>query len=150
MSSRKARVERLIHLRDERLKEEVRRLKLAQARVDELAREHELARQLLAKAEERRRNLSQAPASVLSFIEAEEWLFTRLSVEAESARRLKLGLAERQKAQARVKTARNKLRQLEKLAERIAERELELAARAARVFDDEIAGRIARSGRSRR
>lgn len=149
MSSRKARVERLIRLRDERLKEEVRKLKLVQARVAELAREHELARQLLAKAEESRRNLSKAPASVLSFIEAEEWLFTRVSIEAECARRLKLALTERQKAQARVKVARNKLRQLEKLAERIAERERELAARAARVLDDEIAGRIARSGRSR-
>jgi hypothetical protein len=148
MSSRRARVERLIRLRDERLKEEVRKLKLAQARVEELAREHELARQLLMKAEERRRNLSQGPANVLAFIEAEEWLFTRGAVETESARRLKLVQAERQKAQARVKVARNKLRQLEKLAERIAERERELAARAARVLDDEIAGRIARNGRS--
>ncbi len=149
MSSRKARVARLIHLRDERLKDEVRKLKLAQARVDELAREHELARQLLAKAEDSRRNLSKGTANVLAFIEAEEWLFTRLSVEAESARRLKLVLAERQRAQARVKVARNKLRQLEKLAERIAERERELLVRAERAQDDEIAGRIARSGRSR-
>jgi hypothetical protein len=148
MASRKARIERLIHMRDERLKEEVRKLKLAQARLEEATREHELARQLLTKAEERRRNLSKAPGNVLSFIEAEEWLWTRLAVEAEAARRLKIAQAERQKAQVRVKVAQNKLRQLERLAERIAERDREVAARAARVLDDEIAGRIAR-GRSR-
>jgi hypothetical protein len=145
MASRKARVERLIRLRDERLKEEVRKLQLAQMRLDEATREHDLARQLLARAEERRRDLSKAPGNVLSFIEAEEWLWTRLSAEAEALRRLKLAQAERQKAQGRVKVAQNKLRQLERLAELIAEREREVAERAARVLDDEIAGRIARS-----
>jgi exonuclease VII small subunit len=149
MSSRKVRVERLIRLRDERLKEEVRKLELTRARLDEAAREHELARQLLAKAEERRRNLSKAPGNVISFIEAEEWLWTRLSVEAEASRKLRLAQAERQKAQGRVKIAQSKLRQLERLAERIAEREREAEARAGRVLDDEIAGRIAKSARDR-
>jgi hypothetical protein len=145
MASRRARVERLIHLRDERLKEEVRKLKLTQVRLEEATREHELARQLLTKAEERRRNLSLAPGNVISFIEAEEWLWARLSVEAEAARRLKLAQAERLKAQGRVKLAQSKLRQLERLAERIAERDREVAARAGRVLDDEIGGRIARN-----
>jgi hypothetical protein len=149
MASRKARVERLIRLRDERLKEEVAKLKQAQARLEEVAREHELARQLLVRAEEQRRNLSQVQANVLSFIEAEEWLWTRTQVESEAARRHKLAQLERQRAQNRVKVAKNKLRQLERLAERIVERERELATRKERMNEDEIAQRIARAERER-
>jgi hypothetical protein len=149
MASRKMRVERLIRMRNERLKEEVVKLKQSQARLDEVAREHELARQLLAKAEERRRNLSRVQANVLSFMEAEEWLWTRTQVETEAARRHKLAQLERQRAQNRVKVAQNKLRQLERLAERILERERELAARHERASEDEIAQRIARVERER-
>jgi hypothetical protein len=104
---------------------------------------------LLKRAEERRRDLSKGPGNVLSFIEAEEWLWTRLAAEAETLRRLKLIQIERQKAQTRVKLAQNKLRQLERLAELIAERDREVESRAERVLDDEIAGRIARTNRGR-
>lgn len=149
MSARKVRVERLIRIREDRLHEEVKKLKQADAHMLNATRDDERARATLAQAEQRRRDLGQAPSNVLDFIEAEEWLWTREQAQVETGRRLRLAAIEQRKAQLRVKLARDKLRQLERLKERIVEREREAAARAGRLQDDELAQRVSRAARER-
>jgi flagellar biosynthesis chaperone FliJ len=150
MSTREARIEKIVHLRDQRLKLAVRALeevRLVERRVQAELDAASTARQ---GAERERRELSHTGTDIRHFIEAEEWLRARAIEEELCALRLRQVHAQLDKGQQRVKEAAIKLRQLERLQERLRLTRLIKENRAERVSDDEIGQRAAQSGRARK
>jgi flagellar export protein FliJ len=147
VSARKQRIERIVRLRDEKLKQAVFSLETARAHEREADTALEAARKGFRQAEDSRRTMGDKGADVSTFIEIQNWLNSR-SVEVE--------LSERRQARARlvveqcqreVADARNKLKQLEHLQLRLATQHRNELRRKERVSDDEIAQRVA--GRSK-
>src|SRR5262245_46406409 len=118
MKSREQRFERVLRVRDERLKQAV--VVLEQARANEQRARAELEQAILTRkqAEQARRELSVRGAEIIDFIEAEEWLRSCSIAEELGIRRLRQAHAAFEKAQLRVKDARIKVRQLEQLRDR--------------------------------
>src|SRR3954447_7740743 len=119
MSEREARVERLIQLRDQRLKLAVRDLEQVRLLERRMAAELNVAQSSRQGAERERRELSQTGSDIRRFIEAEDWLRSRTIEEEMCALRLRQARAQLDKAQQRVKQAARELRQLELLQERL-------------------------------
>ena len=147
MSTRDTRFDRVLRVRDERLKQTVLALEQARAQETRVRAELEHALQNRKQAEEARRELGVRGAEMLDFIEAEDWLGSCAIAEELAIRRLRQAHAVFEKAQLRVKDARIKVRQLEQLKERSRLRAVEKEKRAQRVLDDEIGQRIAQSQR---
>ena len=150
MKTREQRFERVLRVRDERLKQAV--VALEQARAHESRARAELEEALASRrqAEEARRELSIRGADIIDFIEAEEWLRSCSITEELAIRRLRQAHAAFEKAQLRVKDARMKVRQLEQLKERWRVLEAAKEKRAQRVLEDEIGQRIAQAQRRQR
>ena len=151
MSTRETRIQRVVELRDQRLKMAVRALE--EARLVERHAQAELtaAQSSRQSAERERRQLSQTGAAdIRSFIEAEDWLRSRTIEEEMCALRLRQARTQLDKGQQRVKEAAIKLRQLELLRERLRKARRAKEARAERVADDEIGQRAAQSERARK
>jgi len=150
MSTREVRLERLLQVRDQRLKLAVRdleELRLVERRVQT---ELNVAQSAQKGAERERRELHQTGTDIRRFIEAEEWLRTRTIDEERCALRLRQARAQLDKAQQRVKQAALELRQLELLQERLRSARLARESRKERVLEDEIGQRAARSERARK
>jgi hypothetical protein len=150
MSSREARIERIVRLRDERLKQAVRTLEESRAVERKAGSELALAMSAREQAETARRELIQARADILDFIEAEEWLRSRSIAEELATHRLQKARAQLDRAVAKVTEARVKVRQLEQLALRLEEQKRKKQARRERVLEDEIGQRVAQSQRGQR
>lgn len=150
MSGREARIDRLVRLRDERLKQAVRVLE--EARAAERKASADLATALAERqhAEAARRELLSTGADVLDFMEADEWLRSRSILEEQAHRRLQRTQAGLQRAQAQVAEARTKVRQLEQLKVRLEEARRKKQNRVERALEDEIGQRVAQSHRGRR
>jgi len=88
MSGREARIDRIVRLRDDRLKQAVRVLEESRAVERKIAAEMAAAVAAREQAENARRQLSVTHGDILDFIEAEEWLRSRTIVEELTARRL--------------------------------------------------------------
>jgi hypothetical protein len=149
-SDREARIDRIVRLRDDRLKQAVRALE--EARALERKAGHEMAIALGAReqAETARRELISTRADILDFIEAEEWLRSRTLVEELAARRLQKVRAQLDRALSRVTEARIKVRQLEQLKLRLEEQRRKKQSRIDRALEDEIGQRVAQSQRGQR
>jgi len=150
MSAREARVERLIQLRDQRLKLAVRDLEQVRLLERRVAAELNVAQSSRQGAERERRELSQTGSDIRRFIEVEEWLRSRTIEEEMCALRLRQARAQLDKAQQRVKQAARELRQLELLQERLRRARLAKEARRERALEDEIGQRVAHSERARK
>jgi hypothetical protein len=150
VSNREARIDRIVRLRDERLKQTVRALE--ESRQLERRVQGELSSAVSAReqAEAARRELSQVGADILDFIEAEEWLRSRSIAEELAALRLSKARANLERAVAKVTEARMKVRQLEQLKHRLEEQRKKKQSRAERVLEDEIGQRVARLQRGQR
>lgn len=149
MSGRKARIERIVRLRDERLKQAVRALEECRQLERRMHAEHGAARTARLTAEAARRDLSQTRASILAFIEAEEWLRSQMLSEELAARRHERARAALERAIGKVNEARMKVRQLEQLVLRLDEAERKKQRRTERTRDDEIGQRAAQLQRGR-
>src|SRR4029079_5779332 len=103
MSARVARVERLIQLRDQRLKLAVRDLEQVRLLERRVAAELNVAQSSRQGAERERRELSQPGSDIRRFIEVEEWLRSRTIEEEMCALRLRQARAPLDKAQPREK-----------------------------------------------
>jgi hypothetical protein len=150
MSGREARIDRILRLRDERLKQAVRTLEESRAVERKGAAELAAATSAREQAETARRDLINARADILHFIEAEEWLRSRTLVEELCTRRLQKARAQLEKAIAKVTEARVKVRQLEQLKIRLEEQKKKKLARRERALEDEIGQRVARLHRGQR
>jgi hypothetical protein len=150
MNGREARIDRIVRLRDERLKQAVRGLEESRAVERKAGAEFALAAAGREQAETARRELIQVRADILDFIEAEEWLRSRTIVEELCTRRLQKARALLERAVAKVTEARVKVRQLEQLKFRLEEQKRKKQARAERVLEDEIGQRVAQSQRGQR
>ena len=150
MSTREARIERLIQLRDQRLKLAVRDLEEVRLMERRVAAELNVAQSSRQGAERERRELSKTGSDIRRFIEAEEWLRSRTIEEEMCALRLRQARAQLDKGQQRVKQAAIELRQLELLQERLRRARLAKEARRERTLEDEIGQRAAHSERARK
>ena len=150
MNAREARIDRIVRLRDERLKQAVRALEESRALERKASSDLALAIGAREEAEAARRQLSQMRADVLDFIESEEWLRSRSLLEDLAAQRLRKAQAQLDRAISRVAEARVKVRQLEQLQKRLAEQRRRKQARAERAQEDEIGQRVAQSQRGQR
>jgi hypothetical protein len=150
MSGREARIDRIVRLRDERLKQAVRVLE--ETRVVERRMAGEMASALAAReqAETARRELILTRADILDFIEAEEWLRSRSIAEEVAARRLAKARVQLDRAVTKVSEARVKVRQLEQLKIRLEEAKRRKQNRIERALEDEIGQRVAQSQRGQR
>lgn len=150
MNGREARIDRIVRLRDERLKQAVRSLEESRAVERKAGTEFAVATAAREQAETARRELIQARAEILDFIEAEEWLRSRSIVEELCTRRLQKARAQLDRALAKVTDARIKVRQLEQLKFRLDEQKRKKQARLERALEDEIGQRVAQSQRGQR
>ena len=150
MSSREARIDRIVKLRDERLKQAVRVLEETRLLERKVVAEFTTAFAAREQAETARRDLSQARADILDFIEAEEWLRSRTIVEELAARRMRQARAQLDRALSKVNEARIKVRQLEQLKMRLEEARRRKQSRLERTLEDEIGQRVAQSQRGQR
>lgn len=150
MSSREARIDRIVKLRDERLKQAVRVLEETRLLERKVVAEFTAAFAAREQAETARRDLSQARADILDFIEAEEWLRSRAIVEDLAARRMRQARAQLDRALSKVTEARIKVRQLEQLKIRLEEARRRKQNRLERTLEDEIGQRVAQSQRGQR
>ena len=150
MSNREARIERIVRLRDERLKQTVRALEESRLLERRVQGEYNAALAAREQAETARRQLSLVGADILDFIEAEEWLRSQTIAEELAALRLSKARANLERAVARVTEARMKVRQLEQLKHRLEEQRKKKQSRAERVLEDEIGQRVAQSQRGQR
>jgi len=150
MSGREARIDRIVRLRDERLKQAVRVLE--ETRVVERRVAGEMASAIAAReqAETARRDLIRTRADILDFIEAEEWLRSRTIAEEVTGRRLAKARAQLDRAVGKVSEARVKVRQLEQLKIRLEEAKRRKQNRLERALEDEIGQRVAQSQRGQR
>jgi hypothetical protein len=150
MSSREARIDRIVRLRDDRLKQAVRALE--EIRALERKAQSEMATAFAAReqAETARRDLIITPSDILDYIEAEEWLRSRSIAEEIAARRLQKVRIQLERSIAKVTEARIKVRQLEQLKVRLAEAKRRKQARVDRALEDEIGQRVAQSQRGQR
>jgi flagellar export protein FliJ len=150
MSTREVRIQRVVRLRDERMKRAVQALEEARAVERKASAEH--AALLLEKqqAEAARRAQNLTGATILQLIEAEEWLRSRSLAEELQRQRLRQATQQCEKNQVRVKEERTKLRQLEQLQERIKQARRLEENRLERASEDEIGQRIAQTQRNRR
>lgn len=125
-------------LRERALQQEVTSLGIARMS-ERAAADHESeCRKLLLQAEQERRELSGVPASVLRYIELEDWLETLGIKHAQAAHSLRLARAEMERAKERVRQAQVSLKQVEMLMERIAKQEREAERRRERRVEDEV------------
>jgi hypothetical protein len=150
VSNREARIDRILRLRDERLKQAVRALE--ESRLVERRMQSELSAAFMAReqAETARRDLILIQADILDFIEAEDWLRSRSIAEELATMRLQKARANLDRALTKVNEARMKVRQLEQLKLRLEEQRRKKQRRAERVQEDEIGQRVAQSQRGRR
>jgi hypothetical protein len=148
--TREARIERIVRLRDERLKQAVRALEEGRLLERKAAHEFAVARSSREQAETARRDLISVRADILDFIEAEEWLSSRSIVEELAARRLQKLRAQLERLLARVNEAAVKVRQLEQLQMRLEKQRLDKQNRLERALEDEVGQRVAQSTRGQR
>jgi hypothetical protein len=150
VSGREARIDRIVRLRDDRLKQAVRVLEESRAVERKLAAEMATALAAREQAEDARRQLSVTHGDIVDFIEAEEWLRSRTIAEELAARRLVKARAQLERNIAKVTEARIKVRQLEQLKLRLAEAKKKKQARVERALEDEIGQRVAQGTRGQR
>jgi hypothetical protein len=150
VSGREARIDRIVRLRDDRLKQAVRALEEARAVERKMASEMATALESRVQAETARRGLSLGGADILDFIEAEEWLRSCTITEELAARRLQRSRVLLERNITKVTEARIKVRQLEQLKLRLAEAKRKKLARQERALEDEIGQRVAQGQRRQR
>jgi hypothetical protein len=150
MTGREARIDRIVRLRDERLKQAVRVLEESRALERKVAGEMAVALAAREQAETARRDLILIRADILDFIEAEEWLRSRAIAEEVATRRLAKARAQLERALSKVTEARVKVRQLEQLKIRLEEAKRRKQSRIDRALEDEIGQRVAQSQRGQR
>jgi flagellar export protein FliJ len=150
MSTREARIERVVRLRDQRLKLAVRALEEARLLERRAQMEFNVAQSSRQHAERERRELSRTGTDIRSFIEAEDWLRSRNIAEELCALRLRQARAQLDKGQQRVQEAAIKVRQLELLQGRLRKARQAKENRAERAVEDEIGQRVAQRERARK
>jgi flagellar export protein FliJ len=149
MSSRLARIERIIRLRQQHLDEELKLL--AEARTGELSLARELADRTATyeSARSARRSMAGAAQTARSFDEAGDWLCSQEALVDLAQRRLAQSRRQVGRCQQRVLAARRKVEELELLQGRLESVREQKLAREERALEDEIAQRVAKSDRGR-
>lgn len=139
MSPRRARVRRVIEVREKQLDERVKTLRVSEQAEADAAREAEQAQARLLQAAEERQRLTERAADVQSWIEANEWLAARSALVELARKQAEKATAAVSDARTHVTMAHADVRRVELLSDRIESQEKVAAERAERRLDDEIA-----------
>jgi flagellar export protein FliJ len=148
MSPRRVRIEKVITLREKALDERV--AKLSDSRAAEAAAQtlEERKRQELEQASESRLKLAEEGEALTasSWIEANEWLVSRLKQVEQARLETARAQVETQKAQGAVMAARADLKKVELLSDRIQKQEESEAMVTERRLEDELTSMRFRRG----
>jgi flagellar export protein FliJ len=148
MSPRRVRIEKVITLREKALDERV--AKLSDSRAAEAAAQtlEERKRQELEQASESRLKLAEEGEALTasSWIEANEWLVSRLKQVEQARLETARAQVETQKAQGAVMAARADLKKVELLSDRIQKQEESEAMVLERRLEDELTSMRFRRG----
>jgi flagellar biosynthesis chaperone FliJ len=150
VTPREKRILRVLELRDQRLKLAVRALEEARALERLAASDFMQAAEAHQGAERARRELSLGTTRSRALIDADEWLRSRAEEEERTEHRLRQMRVQVERARGRVKDAMLKLRQLERLRDRLRAAQRLSENRTERTREDEIAQRSARNESLRR
>lgn len=132
-------------MRDQRLKLAVRALEETRALERLATSEFVKAAEARQTAERARRELNLGVTRMRALIEADEWLRSRAEEAERTEHRLRQLRAQVEKARGRVKDAMLKLRQLERLRDRLRTAQRLHENRVDRTREDEIAQRSSRN-----
>jgi flagellar export protein FliJ len=140
MSPRRARIEKVVTLREKELDKRVAKLSEQRAAEARALSEQERKKQELEQASESRMKLAEEgeALSAMTWIEANEWLNVRQKHHEHARLEAARAQLETRKAQGEVLTARSDLKKLELLSERIQKQEDGDAQRQERRLEDEL------------
>ncbi len=141
---RKQRIERILRVREQQLRTQVAKLEQVARAAREAAQELAAAQATSTRAEEDRRRLVEQSAKVMTFSEANDWLLTTRARQALAARELHRQEVMLEKQRGAVNQSRTKLKQIERILEREAERTQAARSKRERSLEDEAAQRLAR------
>jgi hypothetical protein len=139
MNQRLRRIRRVTELRDKQLREHIAELGKSLRREAAVKLQRDEAHQSLLQAEAERRTLGSRDTTLLTLMETEEWLATQSCRLDEATQELLKASRARAQRELEVQRARRKLRQLEKIEERLLARQKMELERAERKADDELA-----------
>jgi flagellar biosynthesis chaperone FliJ len=139
MSPRRARVRRVIEVREKQLDERVKTLRVSEQAEAEAGRQAEEAQARLQEAAEERHRLTERAADVQSWIDANEWLAARSALVDLARKQAAKATAAVTDARSHVTAAHADVRRIELLSDRIENQEKIATDRAERRLDDEIA-----------
>lgn len=139
MSPRRARIEKVVGLREKELDKRVAKLSDKRAAEARALSEEERKKQELEQASESRLKLAEEEAlSASAWIEANEWLSARQKHLEKARLDAARAQVETQRAQGEVMSARSDLKKLELLSERIQRQEQSDAQQLERRLEDEL------------
>jgi len=140
MSPRRARIEKVVTLREKELDKRVAKLHgTREAEVRALSAEEQKKLELEAASESRLKLAEEGEAlSAMSWIEANEWLTTRQKQLEQARLAAARAQLETRKVQGEVMHARSDLKKVELLSERIQKQERSDAERVERRLEDEL------------
>jgi flagellar export protein FliJ len=144
MNDRARRIAKIVELRQKELDDAVLALAERRAIEERASALVEQSTSELRAAEARRRALAESGAEARSFLETEEWIASLSIRRSRAFAALSAAQAATRQSQERVFGARNRLRQVELMSERVANAERVVESRAERRRDDEAAARMAR------
>jgi flagellar export protein FliJ len=150
MSQKRARIAKVVNHREQQLDRRV--AELGEARAEEKRREDaaELERMKLEKAEKERLEMSSGAMSAADWRAQNEWLASRALSHAVATREVEAAVEQVVEKQQGVLTARQALKGVELLDERLRKEELRAEERADQRLQDELArGRSAGNKRGR-
>ncbi|HEX4474324.1 MAG TPA: flagellar FliJ family protein [Polyangiaceae bacterium] len=139
MSPRRARVKRIITIREKQLDDKVKALRQEQRALAEATERAENERQRLSHATAERQKLESTGADAKSWLEADEWLATRASLLDKARKHAETATVAVDRARGHVRVAQINVKRVELLSERMEEQERTVVERAAQRLEDEIA-----------
>jgi flagellar export protein FliJ len=143
MTQRRARVRKVIALRERELDGRVQKLGEARAHAERIEAEERRVADEVKKASNERAELAQRPMSAAEWREANEWLASRERSHLAATVAVKRASEHVEHSQHGVLTARTALKGVERLDEKLLAQELKEEDRASRKLEDELArGRV--------
>ena len=139
MTQRRARVKKVIALRERELDGKVQKLGEARAEAARVEDEERLAADAVKKASEERLELARKPMSAAEWREANEWLASREHSHVAATAAVKRATEHVERSQHNVLSARTALKGVEHLDAKLLAEEVKAEEKASRKLEDELA-----------
>jgi len=151
MTQRRARVKKVIALRERELDGRVQKLGEARAEAERIEQERQRVAEEVKKASTERAELAQRPMSAAEWREANEWLASRERSHVAASAAVQRASEHVERSQHGVLSARTALKGVERLDEKLLAQERNEEEKASRKLEDEFArGRLQTPSPSRK